>query len=202
MKAQLARVGARGIDADTIIDAIHARDLKAAGIDYVHQYLGSVSQIGVEDIVAAGLAFMPVTYADQWDGQKSVRELVALGIPAGTTVWLDVEGPAIMPDRIPVATLIANIDGWAREVAASGFQPGAYIGSPQPLTGEELYALSVVRYWKAPANVVDRNGVLTQPHCGFCEYQLYDSQMVAGVWSDYDFIQRDLFKRLPSWCVA
>lgn len=200
MKAQLARVGMRGIDAVQLVDAIHARDLKAAGIDYVVQYLGSVSPIGVQDIVAAGLAFSPVTYADKFDGDAAARELVNLGVPAGVTAWLDLEGAPIM--AMQPADLIIEINAWAHAVTASGFQPGLYIGSPQPLTGDELYALAVVRYWKAPSNVIDRNGVLTQPRCGFCQYQLWPSQTVAGVWADYDFIQEDLEGRLPTWCVA
>ncbi|MBX3218932.1 MAG: peptidoglycan-binding protein [Labilithrix sp.] len=110
--------------------------------------------------------------------------------------------------RTPATELIAKINAWADAVANAGYQPGLYIGSPQPLTGKELYALKVVRYWKAPARVVDRFGELGEPNCGYCMYQLWpeihwpSNDDPNRVWVDVDFIQQDYKGRVPSWVVA
>jgi hypothetical protein len=154
----------------------------------------------VDGILSAGLAFVPVTFADKWDGNAAVGQLRALGMPPGVTAWLDIEGKALMAQE-PTG-MIAAIDEWAKWVIGAGYEAGVYVGSPQPFTGDELYALKATRYWKAPSEVRDRHGVLVSPHCGFCMYQLWDSQTVAGVWSDFDFIQKDNQDRLPTLCVA
>lgn len=206
-KAAPAFVGARGIDSEPWShkgDLDHAKALKASGVDFAVLYLGSVTSAMVDNILAGGLAFIPVTYAahvfNDQAGTMTVAQMKALGMPAGVTVFIDVEGMHAYNMR-PVE-LISRINAWADTVAAAGFVPGIYIGSPQPLTSEELYGLRVVRYWRAPARVVDRNGKLAEPSCGWCMYQLWPSRDWAGVWVDVDFIGRDFKGRVPSWCVS
>ncbi len=199
MNTATAFVGARGTDSVTLLDATSAGNFKKQGIDFVFQYLGSVTADGLAAILAAGLAFMPVTYADQFDGAQTVAEVKALGLPAGCTVWLDVEsiGPAVS-----VPTLISQINAWANAVSAAGFQPGLYVGANSQLTSQELYQLAVVRYWHSLSMILDRNGQLAEPSCGFCCYQLYPTVNWAGVDVDLDFIQQDFQGRLPSWVVS
>ncbi len=194
-----ATVGARGTDSVTLITtAAQAQALKASGNDFVIQYLGSVTSAIVDIILAAGLAFMPVTYADKWDGPTTVNELKALGLPTGCTVWLDVEGVGAMD---PTA-LKAAINNWATAVQAAGFVAGLYVGSGCPLTSIELYQLKVTRYWHSLSRTVDRNGQDSCPACGWCMYQLFPSVTWGGVWSDVDFIQQDWQGRLPTWVKA
>lgn len=197
--ASVAVVGARGVDAVTLIStAAQAQGLKNSGIDFVIQYLGSVTAAGVDTILGAGLAFMPVTYADKFDGPKTVAELKALAFPAGCTVWLDVEG---VGSTAPT-TLKQQINDWATAVQTAGYQPGMYVGAGVPLTSIELYQLKVVRYWHSLSKIVDRNGQLAEPACGFCMYQLYPSITWAGVWVDVNFVQQDFQGRLPTWVRA
>jgi hypothetical protein len=194
-----AFVGARGTDSVTLIDAVTAAKFKASGVDFVFQYLGTVTAQGVADIVAAGLGFMVVTYADQFDGPKAVAELRALDLPAGCTVWLDVEsiGPTVT-----IASLKAQINSWAAAVFAAGYVPGLYVGANCQLTSLELYQLAVVRYWASESMIVDRNGQLAAPACGFCVVQCFPSVLWQGVEVDMDFIHEDYQNRLPSWVAA
>lgn len=190
-----ANVGARGTDSVTLIStAAQAQSLKAAGVDFCLQYLGSVTSAIIDVILAAGLAFMPVTYADKFDGPTTVNELKALNLPAGCTVWLDVESVTMDPTALKTA-----INNWATAVQAAGFVAGIYVGSGCPLTSAELYQLKVTRYWKAASRILDRNGQLAEPGCGWCMFQGYPSETVGTVWSDYDFVWQDYRGRLPSW---
>ena len=197
MRIEKARIGARGTDSVQSLTWSSAAALKAAGIDYVVRYLGSITHQELEAILGAGLGFMPVTFADNFDGAATVRACNVLQLPPGTTVWLDLENSQESPEN-----QIQLINAWADAVKAAGWEPGLYIGSPQQLTGPELTALHVVRYWKAPSRVVDRHGTLTEPAPGYCMLQLWPSVMWAGVWVDVDVVQQDYLGRVPTWCVA
>lgn len=189
-----ARVGARGIDAVSLVDtADKAEALKAAGVEFVVQYLGSVTHPIVQTILDADLAFSPVTYANRFDGPTTVRELSLLGLPPGVTVWLDVESVEALN---PIA-LQAKINAWAGAVIAAGYMPGLYVGPGSVLTSFELYRLRVVRYWRCGARILDRSGQLAEPGCGFCMDQLFPSITTGGLWTDLDVVQEDFRGRLP-----
>jgi hypothetical protein len=205
MRVENAFVGARGIDSEPYSragDPKKAVALKASGIDFVVLYLSDVSKSLVAAIVDAELAFMPVTHANQFDGAAAVAHAASLSLPKGCTIWLDVEGPHVCPPSMQPTDLIAKIDSWANTVSAAGYEPGIYVGAPQPLTSSELTALKVVRYWRAASRVLDRSGQLAEPASGWCMFQGYPSRDWAGVWSDVDFIYEDYHERLPHWVVA
>ncbi len=199
MNTATAFVGARGTDSVTLITATSAAAFKASGIDFVIQYLGSLTPQGVQDIVGAGLALMVVTYADKFNGAQTVAELRTLGLPEGCTVWLDVEsiGPSVT-----VESLTNQINDWAAAVKAAGFMPGLYVGVGAQLTSAELYQLSVVRYWHSLSIVLDRNGAPAAPACGWSMFQLYPTTTWHGVSVDMDFCQQDYHGRLPVWVTA
>lgn len=201
-----AFVGARGTDSVTLIDTPDkVQKLIDAKVDFVVQYLGSVTTKVVENICNAGLALMLVTYANRYDGPMTVKQLRALAIPDGFTVWLDVES---VGDLDPV-TLRAKINAWAAVVSAAGYMPGMYVGPNCKLTSVELYQLKVVRYWHCGAKIIDRNGQIAEPGCGFCMYQLFpetkvgaDEQGNGSILVDFDFVQQDFRNRLPVWLRA
>src|SRR5262249_38947658 len=170
MKVESAAVGARGVDSYPFSaggSAQQAVALKQSGIDYFVGYLGVINNARLKNILDAGLAFMPVTLAAKYDGPAAVAHCKGLGLPSGCTVWLDFEGK---PAFNTLATeLIAKIDAWADAVTAAGYQPGIYVGSPQPLTSDELWGLRVVRYWNALSRESDRRGALAEPKCGWCQ---------------------------------
>ena len=195
MIAAPLEVGARGIDSEpwsSVGDLKTAQALKASGIDFVSLYLGTVTPEIVANVLAAGLAFVPVTYANQTDGAKAVAQLKALGIPEGVTVFLDVEGASTLTDP---AALWTAINAWADALLAAGYVPGIYVGSPQPFTSNELYMLHVERYWRAPSRVLDRFGALAEPMYGWCAFQAWPSVTWAGIWVDVDFCYQDYKQR-------
>jgi hypothetical protein len=186
-----AKVGARGCDSLAFSEgggAGEAAALKAAGIDYFVGYLGSVTPARLAAILGAGLAFMAVTFADRFDGPSTVAQCKALGLPAGCTVWLDLESaPAVTAD---------TINTWAAAVRGAGYDPGLYVGCNQPFDPAALHALGVDRYWRAPGAIPDPAG------SGFCMYQLWPSVTWAGVLVDVDFVQQDWQGRVPYWVTA
>ncbi len=203
MKSANAFVGARGIDSVQFSQtgtAAQAKALKASGIDFVFGYLGLIDAARLAYILDAGMAFMPVTLANHFDGPAAVAQLHALKIPAGVTVWLDLEGKPIYD--LPAPEVMRKVEGFNAPVRIAGYMPGLYVGSPQPLTSEELYKLSSVRYWNALSRETDRFGKLAEPRCGWCVWQMTPSRSWAGVWSDINIIGEDFQGRLPVWAVA
>src|SRR5678815_2084683 len=112
-----------------------------------------------------------------YDGEAAVERAQALGLPLGTTLFLDLEGPKAY--ATPPAELVAKINRWALDVHTNGYVPGIYVASPQPLTTDELTNLHVVRYWRAPSRIVDRHGALAEPKPGWCMYQMWPSKTWA-----------------------
>lgn len=204
MQSETAFVGARGVDSFPYSlggTCAQARALKASGVDFFVGYLGRMNPERLGFILDAGLAFMPVTVANTYDGVRSALQAKALGLPAGCTVWLDLEGKTAY--ETPPSQLIAKINTWADAIKAAKYEPGLYVGSPQPLTGEELWKLNVVRYWKAPSRVFDRFG---RPwdgpeKCGFCMWQMWPQHTWkdTGVFVDVNMIGQDHLGRLPTW---
>lgn len=197
-----AFVGARGADSLPFSSSgtlEEAKALKASGIDFFVGYLGVINATRLGHLIEAGIAFMPCTLANKFDGALAVASLKALGIPAGVTVWLDLEGRKIFDTAAPV--LIAAIDAWSNAVIMAGYMPGIYVGSPQPLTSEELFALKSVRYWNALSRESDRFGKLAEPSCGWCMWQMNPSIVWrdTGVLIDINILGADFKGRVPSW---
>ncbi len=151
MKSANAWVGARIVDSLPFSSSGYAEDarrLKAAGADGLAGYLGAMTKQRLEYLLDAGLAYLPVTFAGEYmDGAgDELFHLGALGIPVGTTVFLDLEGKKAF-DTEP--TLLASqIDTWATAIEAARYIPGLYVGSPQPLrrlsSGSSRYGVTGV----------------------------------------------------------
>ncbi len=210
MKVEKAFVGARGVDSLPFSQggtAAQALALKATGVDFFVGYLGAMNAARLKYVLDAGLAFMPVTFAGEYtDGASDeIAQLKALGIPAGTTVWLDLEGLKAWHTDPPV--LIDLLAKWANAIIAGGWMPGLYVGAPQPLTGKELYSLPFTRYWLGIGRCVDRTGDDAYPACGWTMRQDWHGQATGmmwrntGVFVDTNAIQCDHKGRLPAWVV-
>lgn len=209
MKVENAFVGARGVDSLPFSQggtAAQANALVARGVDFFVGYLGAMNPARLGYILSAGLAFMPVTFAGEvFDGaDDEIAQLKALGIPAGVTVWLDVEGQKTF--ATPVDELARLINDWAAKISAAGYVAGLYIAPPQPFTGPELAKLAVTRYWNSAGRVQDRNGkIWDEPEgIGFCMRQGYPQGFFrdTGVFVDPDIIWADRKGRVPTWVRA
>ncbi len=176
-----------------------ATALAQSGVECLVGYLGAMTSARLAIVLASGMAFMPVSFGGEYeDGPlDEIAQLLSLGIPPGTSVWLDLEGlKAYHTDPIK---LIAMIDAWADSIAEKGWMPCLYVGAPQPLTSGELHALHVVRYWKGQGRCVDRKGALAEPTNGWCMTQMYPSVTRGGVFVDGNMVGQDHKGRVPSW---
>lgn len=205
MKAVNATVGALGVDSLPYSmggTTTQAQALKIEGVKFFAGYLGAMNAARLKQLLDAGIAFVPVTFAGEYnDGpDDEIAQIKALGIPAGTTVFVDLEGlSAAKAD--PVA-LAAKINAWADGIRAAGYMPGLYVGVPQPFTEEELWHLHVERYWRGQGSVRDRFNKLSEPTgCGWCMTQVWPSEVVGGVLVDFDQIGMDYKRRVPAWVV-
>ncbi len=206
MKTAQALIGAVVVDSLPFSQAgtaAQANALRDAGADALAGYLGVINAERVGYVLAAGLGYIPVTLAGEYnDGPNDeIAQLKSLGIPGGVTVFLDLEGMAAFKSD-PVA-LAAKIDDWGMKVAAAGYIPGLYVGVPQPFTSQELWSLKVQRYWRGQGSVRDRNNALAEPSgCGWCMTQMFPSHSRGGVWVDSNMVGQDYRGRVPSWAVA
>jgi hypothetical protein len=210
MKVEKAWVGARLVDSLPFSKggtAEQARALKATGVDGLIGYLGAVNPARLSYVLDAGLSFMPVTFAAEYrDGaEDEVAQLRALGIPAGACVWLDLEG--LDAWNMNPRELSRLINAWTAPIEAGGWIPSLYVGAPQPLSGPDLYALKVKRYWLGIGRCIDRSGKDAYPSCGWCLRQDWHNQGNGMLWKDTgvlvdtNSVQCDHFGRLPAWVV-
>ena len=198
MRLARATPFAQGIDTVEPLTEESVAGLVASGIVFAVRYLGSLTPSEVEIILSGGLALMPVTYADRFDGIAAARELRALQLPIGVTTWLDLEGTG----SLEAPQIITRVNDWVSGLAGAG-EPGLYVGSDTKLSSGELYALRVVRYWHAASRVLDRSGALAEPSRGWCLRQLRPPNTIAaGIRVDRNVIEQDYFGGLPAWIVC
>ncbi len=211
MKIERAFVGARVIDSLPFSEGAtgnSALALKASGVDGVVSYLSVINASRLAHILDAGLAWMPVTLAGEYEdgAEDELAQLAQLGVPKGATVWLDLEG--LKAYRSDPLALQGKLTHWARRILAGGWMPGLYVGAPQPLTSGELYSLPFVRYWWGLGRCVDRFGKLAEPTCGWTMVQQYHGQKLGMMWKDTGVfvdtngVQCDYHGRLPVWVVG
>jgi hypothetical protein len=177
-----------------------AKALSSAGAKGVYLYGGVAGSAQVEAAFGANLGVMLVTLANAFNGQSAVAQRMALGLPSGSTVQLDVEGVELLSTNLAIVT--AEINAWCEALVGAGDDPGGYIGVPQPFTSAELWNLAFKGYWRGQGRIVDRNNALSEPSgCGWWAYQAYPSQVIAGLEVDWDMITTDYLGRTPSWVV-
>jgi len=81
------------------------------------------------------------------NGSVAAEESTAIGIPAGVTVWCDLEGVAV---GTPADDVIDYCNRWHSAVAAAGFVPGLYVGFHCGLNPDQLYrSLRFTHYWSS-----------------------------------------------------
>lgn len=205
MRSEKAHVGAVVVDSLPFSmggTPAQAAALKARGVAALVGYLGVITPARVAMVLDAGMAFIPVTLAGEYeDGPNDeLAQLKALGIPSGATVFLDLEGlKAFKSDPVQLA---AKIDAWAMAILAAGYIPGLYVGVPQPFTSQELWSLKVQRYWRGQGSVRDRKNDLAEPSgCGWCMTQMFPSVTWGNVLVDANMVGQDYRGRVPTWCV-
>jgi hypothetical protein len=200
---QAARPGAKGVDCITVLNATSAHRLKAAGIDFVVRYLGTLGAPERDAILGAGLALLAVGYSRSpgWspnaalgaqDGAAAVLHATQAGLPSGMHLFCDLEGPA---STATGSDAITYVNVWAAAVRAAGYRAGLYVGYGVPLSSWELYhRLTVDAYWHSCSQV---------PDVDFRGYSLIQNakanQVIAGIQVDVDEVQADKLGDTPMW---
>lgn len=211
MLVETAYVGALGFDTDTKLDAIHAGRLASAGYHFCVRYLSlGAAQPGDLDaqevqVIIPSLALMAVQHVREpgWipnalmgraDGEAAVKNALRAGIPAGVSVYWDLEGCAQVSRP---ADVVAFADAWYHEVRGAGFLPGVYVGASCILDAHDLYhKLPFSQYWRSFSRVPDVDVR------GYSMLQLYDTQTVAGTAIDIDVVQKDYENEMPRWLTS
>lgn len=184
-----------GCDTLASLSAPDCARLRTAGFGWRAGYIDHVTPEELADQLSAGLAFAPVTYALELDATHIVARLVALGIPKGVTVWLDIErvGAALDP-----VDLTARINACSKALVDAGFSCGVYVGAGCPLDEAALFALPYVsRYWHSCSDVPR---VRTR---GYCVRQLRPNDVIVeGEDIDGDIVEPDYKGGLPVFAAA
>jgi hypothetical protein len=209
MIVEQAFLDALGADTDTKVSLATAQKLYAAGLRFLVRYLSlgapnnaDLDKLEVQDILAGGLALMAVqhTRVPGWtpsaalgssDGSAAAHNAVVAGLPAGVTIWVDLEGISGAP-----ADVEAYVKAWFTEVRGAGYDAGAYVGGGVGLDESQLYALPVDRYWRSFSEVPN------VARRGYCMMQLYPTTTVGSISVDLDIIQKDYLGGLPRWLAA
>jgi len=166
--------------------------LRSNNISWRAGYIDHVTPAELAAQMAARIAFAPVTYALQLDPLHIVLRLAQLGIPAGVTMWLDVER---VSQALSPADTIAKINAAAAALQHAGFLAGLYVGAGTPLGELALYeSLSVTRYWHSLSdvpNVAQR---------GYCMRQIRPNDvLVKTIDVDVDIVEPDYKGNLPTF---
>ena len=188
-----------GYDTTQRLDAAAYARLYARGFRFRMGYLDAMTPAELEACLASGTAFVPLTYADEFDGDHTLARAAALSLPRGTTIYLDVEALSLSSDDA-----IARINAWAAKVVGAGFVAGLYVGAGVPLTAYELTSLSqITRYMEGCSRLLGRDGLPQVPKRGYGIKQGRPfNTVVEGVLVDVDFLCEDYDDDLPTWVVT
>lgn len=180
-----------GVDTLLTLTRESAIALVAKGCAFRGGYVDHVTPQEIADQLSVGLAFTPIGYAMQLDGAHLVRRLRELNVPAGVTIWLDVEGLELEANET-----ILRVNGCANTLQVAGFEAGMYVGAGCPLSSNQLTNLAVTRYWHSCSRALT-------PARGYCMRQLRpDDVLVAGVKVDVDVVEPDYQGDVPTFVTA
>jgi hypothetical protein len=206
-----APAGAIGFDTDSVLTAASVAAFRAAGFSFAIRYLsrttpetsGDLSAAEVATIHNGGLALMAVQHVRSagWQpsgvlgaqyGHAAAANAIAIGLPAGVSIWLDLEGVAT---GTAASDIIAYCNTWFFAVAHAGYRPGLYVGANCGLTSAQLGTeLDCRFYWQSGSSVPAVSGR------AYCMVQTIDkSDVIDGVAYDRDLIQADDHGDTPFW---
>jgi hypothetical protein len=157
--------GLKGFDANDVVSPLAAAAFYDHGYRFCVRYVRrrsphsyDLSPQEAAGILASGLGLMLVQHVapEGWTptaplgadyGDVAASEATRVGMPAGVTVWCDLEGVA---PRTPPRQVIDYCNRWHAAVAGAGFVPGLYVGFGAGLSPDQLYrSLRFTHYWGA-----------------------------------------------------
>jgi len=164
-----ARALALGFDVDSRLSLSQARALKAQyGYEFCVRFVGrgrpsanDLTASEAADILAAGLALFVVQhwYGKAWlptaalgakDGCAAAENALGAGLPAGVSVFCDLEG---VDETAAAADVWAYCNGWCGAVQRAGYVPGIYVGADCGLDAVGLTELDCRLFWRSCSKV-------------------------------------------------
>lgn len=164
---QPAAPGLKGFDIYAPLTADQVQQFVQGGYAFCLRYLSLDKEQSTNDlsfneaqlILNGGLALSVVQQAPDsgWiptqelgttNGTNAVNNAIAVGLPEGMNLWLDLEGVG------NASQVIAYCNAWYDAVLAGGFVPGIYVGAGCGLQGDQLYYdLNFQHFWQSGSNV-------------------------------------------------
>ncbi|MGH7618905.1 MAG: glycoside hydrolase domain-containing protein [Gemmatimonadaceae bacterium] len=161
-----APTGIRGFDANASIEPSVAAAFHDHGYRFCVRYVRRADahpfDLTADEatcLLDAGLGVMMVQHVESetaWsptgekgtaNGQTAAHEADKIGVPAGVTLWCDLEGVAPGTSSQDVTDYCNQ---WHTAVASSGYVPGLYVGFHSGLNPTQLYrSLRFTHYWGA-----------------------------------------------------
>jgi hypothetical protein len=198
LRVAAAPPGSKGFDTVAAMTGPLLKRLQALGYTWVARYLGDLSADELTVICGSGYGCLLVQHAHAggWagstllgtqDGQRAVADARRAGVPAGATLFSDLEGTAG-----DAAATTAWATAWATAVTTAGYVAGLYVGDRCVLDAAQIYALPHTHYWRSGSAV-------PEPACSWCVLQLRPLDVTElGVRIDRDVIDEDLRGRTPT----
>lgn len=213
VKIAPAAIGAKGIDTDAKLtpEILCALKCEIPGLEFVVRYLslgdpaaGDLDAGELAAILDAGLGVMlvqhvryagwqPTAARGAFDGAHAAAHAKALAVPAGMTLYNDLEGMSGTSHDA-----IAYASEWCRAVRSAGYDVGAYVGAGLAgLTSAEIFGMMPYRhYWSAASFVPEQSGR------GWEMYQLNPQVTRGGIVVDLDVAQQDRRGNVPLMLVS
>jgi hypothetical protein len=157
--------GTRGFDTNGTISREAATAFLEHGYRFCVRYVRrqavhpfDLTPSEAQSILSAGLGLMAVQHVagPGWVPSKKLgkaygaiaaEEAQRIGIPAGVSVWCDLEGVA---RHTKGSAVIDYCNTWHIQLAGAGFVPGLYVGDRAGLSADQLYdELRFTHYWGA-----------------------------------------------------
>lgn len=196
--ARLVEPFVLGFDCLQLVTPAMLDEASAYRFEFVAQYLEVLARSpATRDLIfSRGMAILPLTEATVQEplsqqtgrdrGVQTVARARSLNMPATVDIVIDLEDPAA-GSNVP-----EHVDAMSVEISGP-YGSALYVAVPQPLTGHELYELHPPRYIKGGGRVVDRNGAIAEPDCGWCAIQLEPLEYadLAGQRVDVIVTKRD-----------
>jgi hypothetical protein len=165
-----------------------------------------------ESLLEAGLGLMVVQYVESetaWvpnadkgagNGKIAAEECARIGLPAGVSVWCDLEG---VEQGTPAMDVIEYCSEWHEAVARAGYLPGLYVGWRCGLTPEQLYLeLRFTNYWAAYNLNADEEPAVRGVQMKQVAATLEDRPAGVGIEFDTDVVRADRLGGRPSAVVT
>jgi hypothetical protein len=195
-----AQAGIIGFDTTERLNPVTAKQYFNRGYRFCVRYVGrgdgkskfdDLMEAEAQAIVDSGMALMAVQHplAEGWSPTQSLGQSFGsaaaklagdAGLPAGTSIWLDLEG---VKAGTTDTAVIDYCNAWFAEVAAVGYSTGVYIGAAPGITPDQMYwNLKTTSYWKGGSS--EKSGVPADiPHRG---YQLTQHIQNPGKPNEFD----------------